>query len=269
MNTEFTIAALQHVPAPNNIPAALTRLDTTMSRAATDGCDLLVVPECSITGYNQPFQNMQQSALNSSGETQKRIAELCEKHKLALAYGFAEKQDNQYFNCVQIINAQGDTISSYRKSHLWGDLDRRLFTAGNTLSPVVEINGWQIGTLICYDIEFPENARALALAGAEILVVPTGLMQPWRDVAERLVPVRAYENQLYIVYCNYCGAEADLQYEGRSCIAGPDGSDLDRAAQQPVLLTATLNKEVIASCRKALPYHRDRRPELYKSLTDN
>ena len=275
MNNDFTIAVLQHIPAPDNIAAALQRLRTSAARASEEGCALMLVPECSITGYNQPLATMQQVALESDGETTAAIADICRQHNIAIAYGFAERGSvesgeqagsTQYYNCVQIIDAAGNIAASYRKTHLWGDLDRTLFSAGDSLSPVVEINGWKVGLLICYDVEFPETSRALALAGAELILVPTGLMQPWRDVAERLVPVRAYENQLYIAYCNYCGNEADLVYEGRSCIAGPDGADLDRAEKKPVLLTATLSKQAIAECRDALPYHRDRRPELYNSL---
>ena len=273
MNNDFTIAVLQHIPAPDNVAAALQRLRTSAEQAAAEGCELMLVPECSITGYNQPFATMQQVALESNGETTEAIAAICREHKIAIAYGFAErgtaseKGEREYFNCVQVIDADGKIAASYRKTHLWGELDRTLFSAGDSLSPVVEINGWKIGLLICYDIEFPETARALALAGAELILVPTGLMQPWRDVAERLVPVRAYENQLYIAYCNYCGAEDDLIYEGRSCIAGPDGADLDRAEKKPALLTATLSKDAIAKCRDALPYHRDRRPKLYQTLS--
>jgi len=89
-------------------------------------------------------------------------------------------------------------------------------------------------------------------------------MKPWREVAEKVIPVRAYENQIFIAYCNYCGDENGLQYEGRSCIAGPDGTDLARAAQAPTMLTATLERQAIQDARSALPYHRDRRPELYK-----
>ena len=267
MQTDFTISVLQHIPEPANIPAALQRLETTAAQASADGCQLLVVPECSITGYNQSLESMQQVAITSDGDTTDSIAAICRQHNIAIAYGFAERADDQFFNCVQIIDAQGNIAAAYRKSHLWGDLDRTLFSEGNTLSPVVEINGWKLGLLICYDVEFPENARALALEGAELIVVPTGLMQPWREVAERVVPVRAYENQVYIAYCNYCGAEGDIIYEGRSCIAGPDGADLDRAEKKPALLTATLSKESITRCREALPYHRDRRPALYTSLT--
>jgi len=292
MNTDFTIAVLQHIPAPNNIAAALQRLQTSAAQAAAEGCELMLVPECSITGYNQPLETMQDVAIESDGETTEAIAAICRQHKIAIAYGFAERGadlervqttkleaiakrerstekegEQQYFNCAQVIDADGKIVSSYRKTHLWGELDRTLFTAGESLSAIVEINGWKVGLLICYDVEFPETSRALALAGAELILVPTGLMQPWREVAERLIPVRAYENQLYIAYCNYCGTEGDIVYEGRSCIAGPDGADLDRAEKKPALLTATLSKDVIAECRAALPYHRDRRPELYQSIS--
>ncbi len=267
MNSDLTIAALQHVPAPNNIPAALQRLDTAANQAKADGCKLMIVPECSITGYNQTLQTMQQVALSADGKVSQAIADICRKYQIAIGYGFAEKDKGQYFNSVQVVDAKGVSIGKYRKTHLWGDLDRTLFKEGDSFSPVFELEGWKIGMLICYDIEFPEPARALALAGAELVITPTGLMQPWRDIAERVVPVRAYENQYYIAYCNYCGEEGDLTYEGRSCIVGPDGTDLDRAKKSPVLLTATLTKDAIKQCRQALPYHCDRRPALYQSLT--
>lgn len=266
MNADFTIAVLQHVPVPGDITAALQRLETTAAQAAADGCELLQVPECSITGYNQPLAAMQQTALQANSETTRAIAEIARRHHIAISYGFAEAAGSQFYNCVQIVDAAGDVIAAYRKTHLWGELDRTLFSAGETLAPVVELNGWKIGLLICYDIEFPETVRTLALQGAELILVPTGLMQPWRDIAERVVPIRAYENQLYIAYSNYCGDEGDLSYEGRSCIAGPDGADLDRADQSPALLTATLSKRAIVECRQALPYHQDRRPELYTDV---
>ena len=267
MSNDFSVATLQHVPVPGDIAAALQRINNSASEAAANGCNLMVVPECSVTGYNQPLGDMQKSALTADGQTVQAIAEICRKHRIAIAYGFAEKDGDRYYNCVQISDATGNTIAHYRKTHLWGDLDRTLFSAGNDNSPVVNIDGWQVGILICYDVEFPENVRTLALAGAELIVVPTGLMQPWRDVAERVVPVRAYENQLYIAYCNYCDAEDNIIYEGRSCIVGPDGTDLDRAEKKPTLLSATLTKEAIKNNREALPYHRDRRPDLYTSIT--
>lgn len=268
------IALLQHNPKPNDLPAAISRLAETAASAAEQDCNLLLVPEASVTGYNIPRDTMRTIALQADGETSAAIAEICVNNNIAIAYGFAEEEGGEYFNCVQLIDKQGTVEGHYRKTHLWGDLDRTLFTAGDTLccnkaSTLATIDGWKIGLLICYDIEFPEPARQLALAGADLILTPTGLMSPWRDVAEKVVPVRAYENQLFIAYANYCGSEGDINYEGRSCIAGPDGMDLARAGQSPELLTAVLERKAINDARSALPYHRDRRPGLYADLTQS
>jgi len=268
MTDRLKIAALQHAPQPGNLQAALDRIDDAAKHAAADGCDLLLLPECSVTGYNQPQTKMQQMALEENCTTSNAIKKLCIEHQIAISYGYAERVGSSFFNTVALADANGSVVGKYHKTHLWGDLDRKLFDAGNSLSSVFEFKGWQLAFAICYDIEFPETSRALALQGAELLLVPTGLMQPWREVAERVVPVRAYESQVFIAYCNYTGAEADIIYEGRSCIAGPDGVDLARADQSEVMIMATIDKSALQQARSALPYHRDRRPELYGTLLD-
>jgi len=133
MKNDLTIAALQHVPVPGNIAAALKRLENSATEARSNGCSLLVVPECSITGYNQPLSTMQQVALSPNDETQEAISKICRDNKIAIAYGFAEKDGDRYFNCVQITDTNGKTIARYRKTHLWGDLDRNLFSPGDCL----------------------------------------------------------------------------------------------------------------------------------------
>lgn len=266
---ELRISVLQHTPVPNDTTEALQRIEKAASQASADGCNLLLVPECSVTGYNQPVETMQNVALTDGDKTHTNIAELCAQYQISIVYGFAEHDKGYYYNTVQATNSNGVVVGKYRKTHLWGDLDRTLFTAGDSFTPLFEINGWKTGLLICYDVEFPETVRSLALAGAELILVPTGLMQPWRDVAERVVPVRAYENQVFIAYCNYCGDEAELVYEGRSCIVGPDGQDLARAPKTPVLLTATLIRDAISRNRETLPYHDDRRPDLYHSVSED
>jgi len=268
LTDQLKIAALQHAPQPGNLQAALNRIDKAAQSAAADGCDLLLLPECSVTGYNQPQTQMQQVALEENSTTSNAIKQFCVEHDIAISYGYAERLGSNFYNTVALVNASGSLVGKYRKTHLWGDLDRRLFDAGNSLSSVFEFKGWQIAFAICYDIEFPETSRALAMKGAELLLVPTGLMQPWREVAERVVPVRAYESQVFIAYCNYTGAEADIIYEGRSCIIGPDGGDLARADQSEVMIMATLDKSALKQVRSALPYHQDRRPELYGTLLD-
>ncbi len=271
ISDSMRIALLQHTPVPADIDAALQRLDQYGQTAASDGCELLLVPEASITGYNIDKALMQSVALDANGDTTAAIANLCRKHNIAMAYGFAENDNGSFYNCVQLMDRQGEIQGKYRKTHLWGSLDQALFSAGESLAcgsqnMLAEINGFKIGLLICYDIEFPECVRELALHGADLILTPTGLMQPYREVAEQVVPVRAYESQLFIAYANYCGSERELTYEGRSCIVGPDGKDLARAQSDTTLLVADISKQAIAKQRQSLPYHRDRRPSLYRAL---
>ncbi|MCL4148858.1 UNVERIFIED_CONTAM: hypothetical protein GTU68_017364 [Idotea baltica] len=236
-------------------------------KASDAGAQLLLFPEASLTGYNNSLKVTQSIAQNAFGDAAGEIADICRSNNLAIAYGFAEKDGSKTYNSVQLIDANGDARSLYRKTHLWGDQDRTLFTPGGDLVAVIELNGWQIGMLICYDIEFPENVRRLSLEGADLILTPTALMSPWTTVANKVVPVRAYENQVFIAYANFCGYEYEQQYVGHSCIVGPDGVDLAKAAEDEVMLIATLDKPQIAQCRAALPYHRDRRPSLYGALS--
>ncbi len=269
MSDEISIALLQHISTPNNIEASIDRIASYAKKASRAGVQLLLFPEASLTGYNNTIDVNQLIAQNADGDAAKAIIDICKTNDIAIAYGFAEKSGDKMHNSVQLIDSDGQPQSLYRKTHLWGEQDRTLFTQGTDLVPVIDWNGWKIGMLICYDIEFPENVRRLALEGAELILTPTALMSPWTTVADLVVPTRAYENQLFIAYANFCGSEYEQHYVGHSCIVGPDGSNLAKAGDQEVMLVAQLKKSSIASTRAALPYHRDRRPELYRSLCND
>jgi predicted amidohydrolase len=111
-------------------------------------------------------------------------------------------------------------------------------------------------------VEFPEAVRALAAAGAQLVAVPTALMEPSGWIAETLVPARAAENQVYVAYCNRVGAEGELVYVGRSCVAGPAG-DVVAAGPAEQLLLADVDPAAIDRARTRHDYLRERRPELY------
>jgi len=210
------------------------------------------------------------TAFDKDGSVAQQIANIAKAHSVAILYGFMEACGDKRYNSVQLVKSDGQLLLHYRKTHLWGDLDRQLFTPGNTLAPVADLNGWSISTLICYDVEFPETVRALSLAGAELVLVPTALMQPWRFVAEQLVAVRAAESQVFIAYANLVGSERNTHYEGRSCIVGPDGEFLSSAcASDNALLHVTLEKSSLRTTRQNLPYLHNRRPELYASLAQS
>lgn len=269
MNNEITIAVVQHFSTPGDIEASLARMADYAQQASDAGAQLLLFPEASLTGYNNTTDVNRRIAQDAHGDAAKTIAELCKQHNIAIAYGFAEKEGELMYNSVQLLDATGEAKTLYRKTHLWGEQDRTLFTQGDDLVPVIDWHGWRIGMLICYDIEFPECVRRLALEGAELILTPTALMSPWTTVADLIVPARACENQVYIAYANFCGSEYEQQYVGHSCIAGPDGSVLAKATDEETLLLATLNKSAIADIRQAVPYHQDRRPTLYGALTES
>lgn len=131
------------------------------------------------------------------------------------------------------------------------------------MPPVVEVAGWKIGLAICYDIEFPETARHLVGLGADLIVVPTANMLPFDSVPLRLVPARAEENEVFVAYVNYTGVEGDIEYCGLSCLCGPDGDDILRAARQEEVLITTLSRADLTAHCAILDHNRDRRTDLY------
>lgn len=138
-----------------------------------------------------------------------------------------------------------------------------MFTAGGTLGVPVDLNGVMIAVLVCYDVEFPEAVRTLAVQGAELICVPTALMVPNKAVPELVIPARAYENGVFVAYGNRCGHETTLVYEGLSTVAAPDGSIVARAGKHEELLFADVDPRAYDDTRRLNPYLEDRRPDVY------
>jgi predicted amidohydrolase len=186
---------------------------------------------------------------------------------IGIVYGFAERaSDGRVFNAAQFVDAGGVRHGAYRKTHLFGGLDRANYSASDGAGPLFEINGWRFGCLICYDAEFPEAVRQVALRGADVVVVPTANMIGFDTVSLLLVPARAYENQCFVVYANCCGSEGRLDYCGTSVVAAPDGTLLARADRDETLLYATLDPAHPG--RSLNTYLADRLPGAYAALVD-
>ncbi|MGQ4332641.1 nitrilase-related carbon-nitrogen hydrolase, partial [Streptomyces hayashii] len=107
---------------------------------------------------------------------------------------------------------------------------------------------------------------AHALAGTDLLVVPTAQMHPFQFVAESMIPVRAFENQMYVAYVNRAGQEGEFEFVGLSALAGPDGVVRARAGREEELVFADVDPVALAASRAANSYLHDRRPGLYGSL---
>ncbi len=258
------IALFQALPGPLDVPGNLQRLRDQAQLAAGQGASLLVCPEMFLTGYNIGSAQVQQLAEACDGPSAQHIMQTAQTYGIAIAYGYPERDPNgAVFNSAQLIAADGRTLGNYRKTHLFGELDRTMFTQGPDHFPVVELDGWKVGLLICYDIEFPENARRLALAGAELILVPTANMKPYDFVCQVTVRARAQENQCYLVYANYCGTEGAIDYCGQSSIVGPDGGILGMAGHEECLLLAELEQQAVVQGRRAYPYLTDLRQALH------
>ncbi|MFI5619079.1 carbon-nitrogen hydrolase family protein [Streptomyces sp. NPDC051567] len=244
----------------------LKALEEAAARAARDGAGLLVTSEMFLTGYALEVQDVARLAEPADGMSARAIGEIARRHGIAVLYGYPERAGDAVFNAAQLIGPEGRTLANYRKTHLFGCFEQDAFTPGDLPVVQAELGGLRVGIMICYDVEFPENVRAHALAGTDLLLVPTAQMHPFQFVAEQLVPVRAFENQMYIAYVNRTGPEGAFEFVGLSCLAGPDGITRTRAGRGEELVLGEADPELLRASREANPYLRDRRPGLYASL---
>lgn len=261
------VALYQCPPLPLDVGGNLVRLERQAEAAAQQGAQLLVCPEMFLTGYNIGSEAVSELAQPRDGQAAAQVARIAQGNNIAIVYGYPERGvDDRLYNAVQLIDARGHSLCNYRKTHLFGALDTAMFAAGSDDFPVIELNGWRLGLLICYDVEFPENTRRLALAGAELILVPTANMAPYDFICEVTVRARAFENQCYLAYANYCGSEGDIHYCGLSSLCAPDGSQIVLAERNEALVVGTLDREALNESRALVTYFNDRRPALYEAL---
>ncbi len=258
------VACLQLCPAAN-IEANLARIATAARAAAAAGARLLVTPEMGATGY-AIWDAIPALAQPRDGGIVRQVEALAAAHGIAIVVGFPEREGEKIYNTAVLAQPGGER-TFYRKCHLFGPDEKAAFVPSMARPAIFEIGGLRAAMLICYDVEFPEMARMLALAGVKLLLVPTALpkSQPANRVAQSLLPVRAFENHIFIVYAGLCGEENGSRYQGGSLIAGPDGEILAGAGQDETLLITELNPARYAAMDLD-PYLEDRLPELYQFL---
>jgi predicted amidohydrolase len=257
----LTIAGLQHHGAPGDVEANLAVIAQAARDAVAGGARMLVTPEMFVTGYNIGDR----LAPLATPELPERIADIARETGIAIVAGLPEPlPDGGIANAVVLIDRDGTELLRYQKTHLFGALDRGLFAPGDAPSAVVEIDGVRVSLLICYDVEFPETVRRAALDGADVVIVSTAQMEPFAHIAERLIPVRAWENQIHVAYVNRVGTEGELTFVGRSSIISPDGAAIASLdGEESGLMIATIDPEATRRARQENPYLVDRRPELY------
>jgi predicted amidohydrolase len=229
------IGCYQCASPAGDISKGLALIDGALAQASGDDIDMLVMPELFLPGYNA----VTQTKPDGWDDVHTKLKQLCSTHGVALTIGLPNYTSNEIFNTAYAFDPDGRCLAKYRKVQLFGPREERIFKAGDQLC-AFEYMGTTFGLLICYDIEFPEHVRALARAGASVVLTPTANMEPFINVCTTLVPARALENAISVAYANYTDREGDLTYVGHSVIAGPDGTALAAHGVGEGLITAQL-----------------------------
>ncbi|MCH4090003.1 carbon-nitrogen hydrolase family protein [Acetobacter sp.] len=259
------VAGLQTAGTPGDVAANLRELDRMAEEAAALGADLLVTPELFVTGYDigeRLFELAKENPLPA-------VRDIAVRRGLAILVGFAESTEEGLYNSAVMMDRDGCEMLRYRKQHLFGELDRHFFLPGDANPETVSFMGVRMAAMICYDVEFPEYVRATALAGCELLIVPTAQMEPFTFVAREVIRARAWENQIYLAYINHDGREGNTRYVGNSQIVAPDASVLARIEHGDGLIVADVEPGLVARAQRENPYLEDRRPSAYGSLVSD
>lgn len=270
----------------------MARLEEAVKTATKYGVQLLAFPELYVPGYTLSPEEAKEVAEFKDGPSITKAREIAKNNNMALIVPYAGKVKEpdgslQYYDSIAVVSEKGELLDSYKKTHLYGQQERDNWSFGNSNYPVHAIFGFPVGVLNCYECEFPELARILALRGAKLIVGPTAADNyytlpdgkrsavPYPDVARILLPAQAYFNNIFFAYANRCGYEQrgkdEWHYRGNSIVCGPHGDVIVEAShRQDTLLVADCLPAYYGMIHPAPKYYylKDRRPKQYGELTD-
>ncbi|GAX90880.1 carbon-nitrogen hydrolase family protein [Effusibacillus lacus] len=273
------VAVAQMDPVLGGIAQNLKKTIGFINTAAAEGAKLVVFPECSLTGYC--FNNEEEiknNALTVGDEWTRELTETARQANVYTIVGFLESFAGKTYNSSLVIGPNG-IAGTYRKAHLPSLGLDNFVSPGSDEFSLVETSIGKLGVLICYDIRFPEQARILALQGADILVHITNLPLTASSQVDYLLPARAIENRVYVVSSDRVGEERGFRFLGRSSIFGVNGETLAQANEtDETVIYAELDlqvprqKKVFYPAMEGKPVDHvndltgSRRPELYSPL---
>ncbi len=269
----------------------LDAIDGWCERAVAERADLVLFPELVIHGHCTP-NTWELAEPVPDGPSVRRLIKLARRHRLVLAAGLSEKENDIVFNTLVLAGPDG-YIGKQRKLHLSRD-EVNHYKGGRDIL-VFDVGKCKVGAVICYDNQFPEVARVLALRHAEVLLMPhAARFKPWADTPESEAAarrhshdfvskyaLRARENSCFAVLTDQAGRAGTLDsypadhenqphHAGVALIWGPDGSVLASAQQERVqeeMIVADLDPQLLARERSLANYMlRTRRPELFGEL---
>ena len=203
------------------------------------------------------------------GPTTEAFAALASRHQVAVVLNLFERDGEHTYDASPVIDADGKLLGKTRMVHV-PDYhcfhERDYYTPGDRGAPVYDTAIGKVGVAICYDRHFPEYTRALALAGAEVVVVPqAGAVDEWpAGLYEGEMRVASFQNGFFTALCNRVGKEPQLEFAGESFVCDPAGNVIARAARgSEEILSSDLDLDQVARSYARRLFLRDRRPQLY------
>jgi 5-aminopentanamidase len=267
------IVCRQLAPILGDLEANAELTVTAIRAAVDDGADVVVLPELATSGYVfDSVAEAQAVAIDRGHELLGRWSAEAARGGATVVGGFAERGgDGALYNSAAVLSGDG-VIGVYRKCHLW-DREKLWFAPGEEPPGVFETPHGRIGVLVCYDLEFPEMTRTLALAGAELIAVPTNWPYVERPAGEHAPEVivamgAARVNRLFIACCDRAGRERGQDWNQGTAIIDPGGWVLDaQAAEGPAAADVDLTRARDKRYTGLADAFGDRRPELYRAVT--
>ena len=262
-------------------------------QAAAKGAQIILLPELFERPYfcqERRYEYYAYATTVTENPAVQRFREVCRELEIVIPISFYEKDGTRLFNSVAMIDADGSVLGVYRKTHIPDDhyyQEKFYFTPGNTGFRVFETRFGRVGVGICWDQWFPETARCLALAGADVILYPTAIgSEPILDVdsaghwqrtmqghsAANIVPVVA-ANRYGVEVVSPCaengGQQSALRFYGTSFLTDETGAVLVQAERDgDAVLTASYDFASIRRARMEWGLFRDRRPECYGAICD-
>ncbi len=254
----------------SNVARGLAALE----RAARDGADVVAYAELAFERFH-PQRQADTDYLTLAepipGPVTEQFARKARELGVVVILNLYERAGDRAYDASPVIDADGSLLGTTRMVHITDYPcfhEQGYYTPGDTGAPVYRTRAGNIGVAICYDRHYPEYMRALALAGADLVVVPqAGAVGEWPDgLYEAEMQVAAFQNGYFVALCNRVGAEECITFAGESFVCAPDGRVLARAAaMEDMILTADVDLSATRDSHARQLFLQHRRPELYGS----
>ena len=289
MKTKTLPVALVQERNHGDANANLAVIEGRIAEAASNGARLVLLQELHNGAYFCQHESVDEFDLAETipGPSTQRLAALAKQHKLVLVSSLFEKRAaGLHHNTAVVFDADGSTAGKYRKMHIPDDpgfQEKFYFTPGDLGFTPIDTSVGRLGVLVCWDQWYPEAARLMALAGAELLLYPTAIgWDPTDDQDEKTRQRDAWilshrghavANGVPVLSCNRVGHEpsplgaAGIDFWGNSHVLGPQGEFIAEAGTGPALLMAEVDMQRSEHVRRIWPFLRDRRIDAYGDLT--